>query len=140
MPAEQIHLVRHGEVFNPQGVLYGRLPGYGLSFAPGQRRFAVEAMADCFADLMTDVLGYRRYGAQGGDWGSFITSRLGWAYPERLIGIHLNLMPLRRDTRMVADPTPEERRYHRGGPVDSPLAETSFDALRTVPPFTGPTA
>ena len=31
MPAEQIHLVRHGEVFNPQGVLYGRLPGYGLS-------------------------------------------------------------------------------------------------------------
>src|SRR5262245_26018250 len=35
---------------------------------------------------------------------------------------------------------PEERRYHRGGPVDSPLAGTSFDALRTVPPFTGPTA
>ncbi|WP_353816801.1 histidine phosphatase family protein [Agromyces sp. SYSU T00266] len=31
MPAEQIHLVRHGEVFNPQGVLYGRLPGFGLS-------------------------------------------------------------------------------------------------------------
>jgi broad specificity phosphatase PhoE len=31
VPAEQIHLVRHGEVFNPQGVLYGRLPGYGLS-------------------------------------------------------------------------------------------------------------
>ena len=31
MPAEQIHLVRHGEVDNPRGVLYGRLPGYGLS-------------------------------------------------------------------------------------------------------------
>jgi broad specificity phosphatase PhoE len=31
VPAEQIHLVRHGEVFNPQGVLYGRLPGFGLS-------------------------------------------------------------------------------------------------------------
>ncbi|MBM7832018.1 broad specificity phosphatase PhoE [Agromyces cerinus] len=31
MPAEQIHLVRHGEVFNPQGVLYGRLSGFGLS-------------------------------------------------------------------------------------------------------------
>ncbi|WP_350347972.1 histidine phosphatase family protein [Agromyces sp. G08B096] len=31
MPAEQIHLVRHGEVFNPQGVLYGRLDGFGLS-------------------------------------------------------------------------------------------------------------
>ena len=36
MPAEQIHLVRHGEVFNPQGVLYGRLPGYGLSTSATQ--------------------------------------------------------------------------------------------------------
>lgn len=31
MPAERIHLVRHGEVFNPDGVLYGRIPGYHLS-------------------------------------------------------------------------------------------------------------
>jgi broad specificity phosphatase PhoE len=29
--ASQVHLVRHGEVFNPERVLYGRLPGYGLS-------------------------------------------------------------------------------------------------------------
>jgi pimeloyl-ACP methyl ester carboxylesterase len=87
------------------------LPGYGLSFSPGQRRFGVEAIADCFADLMTDVLGYKRFGAQGGDWGSFITSRLAYAYSDRLIGIHLNLMPLRRDPNMVADPTPDERKY-----------------------------
>jgi pimeloyl-ACP methyl ester carboxylesterase len=87
------------------------LPGYGLSFSPGQRRFGVEAIADCFADLMTDVLGYKRFGAQGGDWGSFITSRLGYAYGDRLIGIHLNMMPLRRDPNMVANPTPDERKY-----------------------------
>lgn len=31
MKAQRIHLVRHGEVFNPSGVLYGRLPGFGLS-------------------------------------------------------------------------------------------------------------
>lgn len=31
MPAERLHLVRHGEVENPRRVLYGRLPGYGLS-------------------------------------------------------------------------------------------------------------
>ncbi|MES1212548.1 MAG: histidine phosphatase family protein [Leifsonia sp.] len=31
MPADLIHLVRHGEVFNPTGVLYGRLPGFQLS-------------------------------------------------------------------------------------------------------------
>src|SRR3712207_141886 len=62
------------------------LPGYGLSFAPGQPRFSVEAIADCFAELMT-VLSYPRFGAQGGDWGSFITARLGHAYPDRLLGI-----------------------------------------------------
>lgn len=33
MPADRLHLVRHGEVFNPEGVLYGRLPGYRLSDA-----------------------------------------------------------------------------------------------------------
>jgi microsomal epoxide hydrolase len=87
------------------------LPGYALSFAPGQQRFGVEAIADCFADLMTDVLGYRRFAAQGGDWGSFVTGRLAYVYPDRLIGIHLNLMPVRRDLDMVADPTPEERKY-----------------------------
>lgn len=87
------------------------LPGYGLSFTPGQQRFGVEAVAECFAELMTDVLGYRRFAAQGGDWGSFITSRLGLAHADRMVGIHLNLLPLRRDPKMVADPTPEERRY-----------------------------
>jgi microsomal epoxide hydrolase len=87
------------------------LPGYGLSFRPGQARFGVEAIADCFAALMTDVLGYRRYGAQGGDWGAFVSSRLGFAHPEKLVGIHLNLLAVRRDPQMIADPTPEERRF-----------------------------
>lgn len=87
------------------------LPGYGLSFSPSQPRFGVEEIADCFAGLMTDVLGYRRFGAQGGDWGSFITSRIAYSYADRLIGIHLNMMPLRRDPKMVANPTPEEQKY-----------------------------
>jgi pimeloyl-ACP methyl ester carboxylesterase len=92
-------------------VIAPSLPGYGLSFSPGQPRFGVEEIADCFADLMIDVLGYSSFGAQGGDWGSFITSRLAYSYPDRLGGIHLNMMPLRRDPKMVADPTSEERKY-----------------------------
>lgn len=87
------------------------LPGFGLSFRPGQKRFGAAEMADCLGDLMTDVLGYRRFAAQGGDWGSFIVSRLGHSRPESVIGIHLNLMPIRRDPAMIQDPTPEERRY-----------------------------
>jgi len=86
------------------------LPGYGLSFAPGQPRFGVEAIADCFAELMTAV-GYRRFAAQGGDWGAFITSRLGTVHADKLIGLHVNLLPVRRDPKIVAEPTPEERDY-----------------------------
>jgi pimeloyl-ACP methyl ester carboxylesterase len=92
-------------------VIAPSLPGYGLSFTPGQTRFGIEAIADCFVALMTDVLGYQRFGAQGGDWGSFVTARLGYAYPERLSGIHLNMMPVRRDLKMVSSPTPDESRY-----------------------------
>jgi pimeloyl-ACP methyl ester carboxylesterase len=70
----------------------------------------VEAIADCLADLMT-VLGYERFAAQGGDWGAFVASCLGHAHAERVLGIHINLLPIRRDPNMVAEPTPEERRY-----------------------------
>jgi pimeloyl-ACP methyl ester carboxylesterase len=92
-------------------VIAPSLPGYGLSFSPGQPRFSVEAMADCFASLMSDVLGYKRFAAQGGDWGASITSRLGVAYPERLIGMHLNMMPLPRDPEKANTSTAEGRVY-----------------------------
>ena len=89
------------------------LPGFGLSFTAGQPRLGVEQMADAFASLMTDVLGYPRFATQGGDWGASVSSRLGFAHPDKTIGVHLNLLPLRRDpTRVLsAVPTPEERRY-----------------------------
>ena len=87
------------------------LPGYGLSFRPDQSRFGVIEIADAFASLMTDVLGYKRFGAQGGDWGAFVTARLGHAYPKHLAGIHLNLLTLRRDTELPERPTDEERSY-----------------------------
>ena len=86
------------------------LPGYTLSFQPGQERFGVEEIADTFAELMTDVLGYGKFGAQGGDWGCFVASRMAWKYPERLTGIHLNLLPLRRDSSFTPQ-TDEERAY-----------------------------
>jgi pimeloyl-ACP methyl ester carboxylesterase len=100
-----------GEAGDAFTVVAPSLPGYGLSYMPGQKRFAVEAIADCMARLMTEVLGYDRFAAQGGDWGSFVTSRLAHAHAEHVIGIHLNLLPLRRDPKMVADPTAAERRY-----------------------------
>lgn len=87
------------------------LPGYGFSFAPGQARFGVPQIADVFAFLMTDVLGYERYGAQGGDWGGFITAVLGLRQAKRLTGIHMNLLPLRRDVARPDAPTDDEKKY-----------------------------
>jgi len=103
---------RHGgDAADAFTVVAPSLPGYALSFAPGQRRFRVEEIADVFAELMTGVLGYERFGAQGGDWGSFVTARLGYTHAGRMIGIHLNLLPVRRDPQMLANPTEEEKRY-----------------------------
>ncbi len=87
------------------------LPGYGLSFKPGQKRFSVEEIADLYAELMR-VLGYERFGAQGGDWGAFVASCLGQRFPERLIGVHLNLLAVRRDPKEPAQ-SPEEAAYLR---------------------------
>jgi pimeloyl-ACP methyl ester carboxylesterase len=86
------------------------LPGYTLSFKAGQKRFGIEEIADVFAELMTDVLGYKRFAAQGGDWGAFISSVLGWRHPEKLAGIHLNLLAVRRDPKIPAS-SEEEAAY-----------------------------
>lgn len=87
------------------------LPGYGLSFTPGQPRFSPEAMADLFAALMTDVLGIDRFAAQGGDWGAFITGIMAYRRPELLAGIHLNLLSGLVTGLPVSTPTAEERAY-----------------------------
>jgi len=87
------------------------LPGYVFSYRPGQRRFGVEEIAEACDELMARVLGYARYGVQGGDWGSFVATRMGFAFAARVIGIHLNLLAVRRDPKVVASPTPEEKRF-----------------------------
>ena len=80
------------------------LPGYGLSFRAAQKRFGVEEIADCLADLMSKTLGYERFAVQGGDWGAITAARMGYAYAARLIGIHVNLLAVRRDPSVVKDP------------------------------------
>ena len=100
-----------GDAADAFTVIAPSLPGYGLSFAPGQKRFGLEMIADSFAELMTGVLGYPRFAAQGGDWGAFVTSRLGAVHADKLIGIHLNMLAVRRDQKMLSNPTPEEQTF-----------------------------
>jgi microsomal epoxide hydrolase len=68
------------------------LPGYGFSFRPGQRRCNIEEMAQVLGELMASVLGYRRFGVQGGDWGAGVVSRIAHQRPAEVAGLHLNLL------------------------------------------------
>ena len=73
-------------------VIAPSLPGYGFSDPTHDRQVNIMRIAEWFAVLMNDVLGYTRYGAQGGDWGAMVTSRLGFADADHVAGIHLNMV------------------------------------------------
>jgi len=100
-----------GDAADAFTIIAPSLPGYTFSFRPNQPRFGVVEIADLFVSLMTDVLGYPRFAAQGGDWGAFITARLGATYPDRLVGIHVNLLSVRRDLAPPPTPIEEDRAY-----------------------------
>jgi pimeloyl-ACP methyl ester carboxylesterase len=85
-------------------VVVPSMPGYGLSDHPTQRGLHVFKIANLWAKLMTEGLGYRRFGAQGGDWGASVTAYLGFAHPDRLTGIHVTSM-----TRPTPDLGPGSR-------------------------------
>jgi pimeloyl-ACP methyl ester carboxylesterase len=67
------------------------IPGYGFSGPTRGRGWDTARIARAFAALM-DALGYERYGAQGGDWGSMITTQLGMLDAGHVAGIHLNML------------------------------------------------
>jgi len=70
-------------------VVVPSMPGYGFSSQPAQRGMSVFKVGDLWTKLMTEGLGYQRFGAQGGDWGAGVTAHLGFTYPEQVLGIHL---------------------------------------------------
>ncbi|WET83011.1 epoxide hydrolase [Amycolatopsis sp. QT-25] len=70
------------------------IPGYGFSGPTHERGWDVTRIARAWAELM-HRLGYERYGAQGGDFGSGISIALGSAAPGRVVGVHVNYLPTR---------------------------------------------
>ena len=80
-----------GDAADAFHVVVPSLPGYGFSDKPAVAGWGIERIADAWAVLMGH-LGYERFGAQGGDWGAGVTTQLGRRHPERLAGIHLNLV------------------------------------------------
>jgi pimeloyl-ACP methyl ester carboxylesterase len=85
------------------------LPGFGFSGKPSAPGWGPPRVARAWAELMTR-LGYDRFGAQGGDWGSPVTTGLATQFPERVVGIHLNYAPVPADRSTMDNLTPAEQR------------------------------
>ncbi len=75
-------------------VIAPSLPGFGFSGRP-PRPIGPRKVADLFDTLMTEVLGYDGYLAQGGDWGGAISTWLGFDHAPACRAIHINIMMMR---------------------------------------------
>jgi pimeloyl-ACP methyl ester carboxylesterase len=101
-----------GDAADAFHVVCPSLPGFGFSAKPKTTGWGVDRIALAWAVLM-DRLGYKRYAAQGGDWGSAVTTALGAQDSEHCAGIHITLaMGARPD--VDGEPTPEEARALKG--------------------------
>ncbi len=91
-------------------VIVPSLPGYGFSDRPRERGMTQSRTAELWAQLMTDVLGYRRFTAAGGDVGGGVTRWLAVAHPDLLVGIHLTDVGLPVNSEMP-DLSETEKQY-----------------------------
>jgi pimeloyl-ACP methyl ester carboxylesterase len=93
-----------GDIKDAFDVIAPSLPGFGFSGRP-PRPYGPRKMAGVFNTLMTDVLRYDSYLAQGGDWGGAISSWLGFDHAPACKAIHINILTMRTPD---APQTPEE--------------------------------
>jgi pimeloyl-ACP methyl ester carboxylesterase len=70
-------------------IIVPSLPGFGFSSPMARTGVGAATTAGLWRTLMTDVLGFERYGAMGGDFGAVVTQRLAHDHPDELIGVHL---------------------------------------------------
>jgi epoxide hydrolase len=97
-----------GEAADAFHLVCPSLPGYGFSDKPTQPGWDVERIANTWARLMAR-LGYPRYGAQGGDWGTSVSTSIAQQDPEHVAGIHLNPPLAGPDPATLDDLTEGER-------------------------------
>src|SRR5437016_7878060 len=96
-----------GDVEDSFDVVVPSLPGFGFSGKRTEAGWTVSRIATAWVELMTR-LGYENWAAQGGDWGSVVTTVLGAMRPEDLLGIHLNT-PYAFPAQIPDKLSPEER-------------------------------
>jgi epoxide hydrolase len=94
-------------------VVIPSLPGFGFSSKPKGRPIGVPTTSALWNRLMTETLGYPKYGAQGGDIGSAVTAMLAGRFPERLIGAHFNGIPLLGPLPPDSEQSDEEKAWSK---------------------------
>lgn len=96
-----------GNVEDAFDVIVPSLPGFGFSGRPA-RPYGPRKMAEVLNSLMVDELGYDKYVAHGADWGSAISSWLGYDHAAHCEGIHICFPTMRH---IDGPQTPEEEAW-----------------------------
>jgi len=117
-------------------VICPSIPGYGFSEAPKKPGFGCKQVAETFAKLMAR-LGYTRYGAQGGDWGTVISSWLAAIDTTHMKGLHLNATlgnpPEETSTEAAEELSPKETEdMEKMNQADD--METGYAAIQSTKP------
>ena len=109
-------------------VVVPSLPGFGFSTPLTVDGVQTQWTADLWARLMTEVLGYPRFAAAGGDFGAAITAQLGHKYGDRVIGIHVSIPPMLGGPQSLGDnPAPPGSLLGLRGILDGPTARLARD-------------
>ncbi len=117
-------------------VIVPSIPGFGFSDPVRKPGRTVKQTAELWASLMRDVLGYQRYAAAGGDWGSPISQLLALNNPASVIGIHLTDIGFQ--ATMNLDPsslTPVEQEYLKAKQQRS-AQESGYVMIQSTKPQT----
>ena len=115
-------------------VVVPSLPGFGFSDKP-TKTGTIFHVGDLWHTLMTDVLGYERFAAHGGDWGGTVTEHLARSHARSLVGVHLTDVPFWHLFQKPDKLSRDEQRY-----VDATTAwmqkEGAYALIQGTRPYT----
>ncbi len=107
------------------------IPGFAFSGKP-ENPIGPRRIASIFNKLMTEKLGYKKYVAQGGDWGSAISTWLGFDHSKNCKGIHINMLPARH---IDGPQTEEEKSWERQFSKDY-VSQSGYFSIQNTKPQT----
>ena len=107
------------------------IPGFAFSGKP-ENPIGPRRIASIFNKLMTEKLGYKKYVAQGGDWGSAISTWLGFDHSKNCKGNHINMLPARH---IDGPQTEEEKSWDRQFSKDY-VSQSGYFAIQSTKPQT----